>query len=249
MVEFDRAAFGISRRAWVVALTGLTLAGAATMLPGPAARGCMHSKGCAFVPGQPLLAAAATLAVGTALSVWIGAMPRNRVVGWAAAIGMLAGLAAGTSVALGLPEQISWDLRTACGVGVLGFLAAWAVQIPLGLVAASLPPLFTPAMPRAEYHREHRPRWLQDVDATVAALWRGRGRLRDTELQQIFELASSLTQSSEMPRAVVRGADRLRALLVSDLQGQALREAVLVELRGLMALGDARDPYREAEGA
>ena len=89
--DIDTSEFGIPGHAWLIASLSIALAGVVLLAtPGPAVEGCFTAKGCMPIPHAPFGLALATLVAGSALSTWLGRVPRQWVVGWSAAIAAIA---------------------------------------------------------------------------------------------------------------------------------------------------------------
>lgn len=240
----DAALFRIPTRAWVVAALAVLASYAALALTdGPVIESGGICKGCRLVLYPRFWIAVGTFVSGSALSIWIGALPRERVAGWtgvvAAAWCAAPLLLVGISVARGLTP---FDWFAVLGLVLLPTL--WIAQLPLGVVAASVSSPFRPRMPMAVPTHDDRPRWLQDIDATIALLDDDDDALAESEQQRVAELAFALGNDRRVPTAVRDHADRMRTIMASALEGRALRNALLVELRAAADAG-ARDPYRE----
>lgn len=240
----DAAAFRIPGRAWVLA--GLAIVASYAVLAltaGPVIESAGICKGCKLVLYPRFWITVGSLISGSALSIWLGALPRERVAGWTALVTAAwcatPLLLVGISVARG-STPVDW-------LAVLGLVLVptlWIAQLPLGFVAASLPSPFRPRMPMVVPMHDDRPRWLQDIDATLAMLDDDDDSCSPAEQQRVGELAFALGNDPQVPTAVRDHADRMRTIMASALEGRALRNALLVELRAAADAG-TRDPYRQ----
>ncbi len=93
----------------------------------------------------------------------------------------------------------------------------WVLQLPLGLLAASVPSPFRPRSPAVDPRRDDRPHWQREISASLAALGDGRGALLGGDLQQITELAFALGNDHEAPPIVHQHAANLRSLLSREM--------------------------------
>jgi hypothetical protein len=234
--------FGIPARAWFIAIaTIVAILVVAYAMPGPAFEGCLYQKNCNFNPRAPILFGMCILVLGSALSILIGAVPLGWVAGWTATIAGILAMTVGLFVALETPGALTSNMRIWALSGGLCFFAGWVVQMPLGLVAACVPSPFRPRILPAVSIHDHRPRWLQDIGTALALL--ESASLRPSDLQQVAELAFELGNDPQVPTAVRDHADRVRIIFTSALEGRALRNALVTELRAAAAAGGA-DPYR-----
>lgn len=240
-LENDGAGFRIPLRAWLVVGLGIAAALVA-MASGTAVQGSI-CKGCRLTFYAPFWWAAASLCVGSALSIWIGALPRTSVAPWA---GVVAAAFTGVSLLIVVVGPTPWSGVAGLSVFIaMVFLPTlWLLQLPLGLLAASVPSPFRPRSPAVDLVRDNRPHWQREISASLAALCDDRGALRGGDLQQITELAFALSNDNEAPPLVHQHAANLRSLLSRAMKGAALRAAVIAELEAALVAEGGANPYR-----